>query len=104
MATGGDPIRQLPVDQLQPTPEELQIVNTIFKTHKTTMDKVIAESKDALLVGVLFIALSLPQADDLVNKYIPISTTSTYMTLLIKALAIIIFYWVFKYFYLSRKS
>ena len=64
----GDPISQLPVDQSQPSNNELQIVNSLFTKHKSTMDTLVEEAKDSVLIGALFIAFSLPLVDGLIEK------------------------------------
>jgi uncharacterized membrane protein YbjE (DUF340 family) len=100
----GDPIAQLPVDQSQPTSNELQIVNTLFTTHKNIMDTIVEEAKDSLLIGFLFIVFSLPVIDNLIKRVLPMSEKSSYILIAIKALAVMALYWLIKHFYLSRKT
>lgn len=99
----GDAIAQLPVDQNPPSNTEIQIIDTLFKKHQSTMDIIAEESKDALLVAILIILLSLPQVDILINKFIPSARTSPYMLLLAKGIVAAIFFWLVKHFYLSRR-
>ena len=100
----GDLITQLPVDQSQPTNQELQIVNSLFTKHKSTMNFVIKEVKDSLLIGALFIVFSLPITDTMIRKVVPMSEKSLYVMLAIKAVAVMALYWLIKHFYLSRKN
>lgn len=100
----GDPIAQLPVDQVPPNPSEIQIIDTLFKKHRGTMEVIAEESKDAMLVGILVIVSCLPQINSLINKLLPMTSTSIYIMYLIKGLGAAIFYWLIKHFYLSRKS
>jgi hypothetical protein len=101
---GDDVITQLPVDKTTPTHEELQIVNTLFKKHGGNIKIMFNEAKDAVLVGIIYILFSLPQLDDYIKKFLPITTKSVYFLLLIKVVFAIILYWVVKHFYLSRKN
>lgn len=98
----GDPITQLPVDQEPLNSSEVEIVNTLFKENRSTLDKIVGDSKDALFVGVLVILFSLPQVDLLINKLVPSTAKSPYITVLVKGLIAVAMFWIIKYFYLSR--
>jgi len=100
----GDPISQLPVDQNPPKPDEIQLINTLFKKNRKTMDIIFDELKDALLVALLVIISCLPQLDKLLHRFIPITEKSPYILLLIKGLITGILFWLIKHFYLSKKS
>lgn len=99
----GDPIDQLPSDKLQPNPNELQIIDTLFKNNRRSIDIILTELKDAVIVGVIVVLLSLPQFQQLINRLIPITNTSPYILILIKALFAILLFWVLKFFSLARK-
>ena len=103
-APRGDPIAQLPVDQSQPSHNELQIVNTLFTKHKSTMDVLLEEAKDSVIIGVLFVIFSIPLVDSLIKRVLPITEKSPYILIGIKAIAVMAFYWLIKHFYLSRKG
>ena len=100
----GDPIAKLPVDQSQPTSNELQIVNSLFTKHRSTMDTVMEEAKDSLIIGLLFVIFSLPLVDSLIKRILPMTEKSPYILVAIKAVAVMALYWLIKHFYLSRKS
>jgi hypothetical protein len=100
----GDPISQLPVDQTPPNPTEIQIIDTLFKKHRRTMDIVFDEAKDSLLVALLVILVCLPQVDVTIRKFLPITDRSPYILVLVKGLVAAVLFWLTKYFYLSRKS
>lgn len=100
----GDSISNLPVDQNPPSPNETQIIDTLFKKHKSTMEIVMDEGKDSILVAILVIIFSLPQIDAYIKRFIPVTEKSIYILLLIKALMAMIAFWLIKHFYLSRKS
>jgi hypothetical protein len=100
----GDPITQLPVDHNSPSNTEVQIVDTLFRKHRSAMDVIAEESKDAVLVAILVIAFSLSQIDNLINSVLPMTKTSPYILVLVKGIIAAIFYWLIKHFYLSRSS
>lgn len=100
----GDPIAQLPVDQSTPNQSETEIINTLFKKNRRTMDVIVTELKDSFIVGILVVLVCLPQIDIIINKILPITTKSPYFLLLIKAIIAIALFWIIKHFYLSRKS
>jgi hypothetical protein len=100
----GDPIAQLPVDQSQPTNNELQIVNSLFTKHKGTVNTLVAEAKDSLIIGLLFIIFSLPVVDSLIKRLIPMTQKSSHVLVAVKAVAVMAIFWLVSHFYLSRKS
>lgn len=102
---GGDPITHLPVDKSIPTPNEIHLVNSLFnEPNKSTMNMIIHEGKDSILIGILFIIFSLQQIDEMIKKIIPSTANSMYIMLGVKAIMIMAVWWVIKHFYLSRKS
>jgi hypothetical protein len=98
-----DILEQLPVDKINPTPDEINIMNTLFTQHKKEVSVIFTELKDCLIIAILFILFSIPQLDDLIKKFIPITRTSFYILLLIKVAILIIIYWFIKHFYLAKK-
>ena len=54
-----DILEQLPVDKINPTPDELHIMDTLFKQHKTEVNVIFMELKDCLIIAILFILFSL---------------------------------------------
>lgn len=99
----GDPIARLPVDNNPPTNNEIQIIDTLFKKHRGTMDIIFEESKESFCVAFLVIILSLPQIDDIIKKFLPIAVTSSYILILIKGILAMSLFWIVKHFYLSRR-
>ena len=100
----GDSISNLPVDQNPPSPNETQIIDTLFKKHKSTMEVIMDEGKDSFLAGILVILFSLPQIDNFIQKFIPVTEKSIYILLLIKGLIAMFAFWLIKHFYLCRKG
>ena len=99
-----DLISDLPVDKNEPTPSEIQIIDTIFKKHKKTMNSIFLEAKESLIVGILFVIFSIPVVDSVIKRFIPSANNSSYILLLIKILLVMLLFWVLKHFYLSRKN
>jgi hypothetical protein len=102
--TSSDLLTDLPSDKIQPSHEELQLVNMLFKQHNSTMYLIFNEAKEALFVGILFILFSIPQLDDLIKKFIPIANNSIYFLIIIKALLLMLLFWLIKHFYLAKKN
>lgn len=99
----GDPIIQLPVDQHLPTNNEIQIIDSLFKKHPNKINLIINELKDSILVALIFIILNIPQIDQYIHRFIPITVNSPYIMILIKAIFAALFFWIIKNFSLSRK-
>lgn len=91
-----DIIDQLPVDQSLPTHDEINLINNIFKKEKTNIQKICAEFKDIIYIGIIYILFSIPYIDTLIHSLIPLSFTYPYILLLIKAILFMILYWVSK--------
>lgn len=102
--SNADPISQLPADQTQPSHNELMIVNSLFKDHGNSINIIFKEMQDAILVGILFITLSLPQIDDMIKRILPMTQNSIYILLLVKAIIVMALFWLIKHLYLSRKD
>lgn len=94
--SSGDFIPQLPISKTPPTPNELRIVDNLFKSEET-LKIVFKEFKDAILIGVLFIIFSLPQIDTLIQKFAPVIVSgSAYFMFSFKALVFVIVYYFIK--------
>ena len=100
----GDPILQLPVDKNIPMPNEVHIIDTLFKKHKGAMNMIFEEGKDSIIVALLIIASCLPQIDQTFQKILPITQKSPYFLFVGKGLLFGLLFWLIKHFYLSRKG
>lgn len=100
---GGDDISTLPVDTLPPTHNDLEILDKLFPMQSLPMQIVASESKDAIIVGLLFVIFSLPPVDETIKKFLPVMVKAPYLLIFVKALAFIILFWILKNLYLSRK-
>jgi len=98
----GDIVENLPTDQQEPSPHETQLFDTVFTQKKTIFDTIMGESKNILLLGALYILLSLPPLDNLLKRYIPL-LESPYMLVGFKAVLLMVIYFVVVNIYLVRK-
>lgn len=104
--SNADLIKNLPTDKVQPSPDEIQMMDILFKNTSSSsygINNLLTELKDVLTLGILFILFSIPQLDTLFNKFIPITSTSPYILILSKTGFIMMFYWIIKHFYLMKK-
>lgn len=99
-----DEIKKLPTDQSLPSPNEVQILNTLFQHKYSAVQKIMSQTKDVLLIGLLYILFSLPQIDDMIRKLIPVTTSSIYMLIFVKALLFMLIYFIIKNLYLVKKQ
>ena len=100
----GDIIENLPTDKNEPSPPEIQIVDTLFKQHHTTIEKLLIGIQDVILIGILFILFSIPQIDHYVCKISPSSSTSPYILIFVKALLFMLSFFLLKNIYIVRKT
>lgn len=99
----GDVLASLPVDETVPNHNEIQILETLFKEKHSGISRILENTKDVLIVGILFIFFSLSQVDEIIHKIFPSAKNSPYITLGIKALGFMLLYFVLKNWYLCRK-
>jgi hypothetical protein len=99
-----DIIAQLPTDKILPSDNELKILNSLFVEKKSAMKNIFDEAYEPFIVGIIFVILSVPQVDDFIKSNIPISNNSLYFLLLIKMVAVMILFWLVKYFHLCKKE
>jgi hypothetical protein len=98
-----DDLSTLPTDKNNPSDVDKQLADTIFGEQLSFPQKLLKECKDMFILGLLFVVLSLPQLDQLIKKFVPMTNNSIYILILIKALVIMVLYWIINHFYLSRK-
>jgi hypothetical protein len=88
-----DHIDKLPVDQNPVSHQEAQIVETLFKENKNEIKTTFEELKDSLMVGILFLVLSLPQTERLIQSFLP-STQNVYILIAIKTVVFVFFLYI----------
>ena len=99
-----DIIDNLPLDQSVVTNNEAEIIKVIVGEHKGTVNKILKETKDVLIAGVLFVALSqFGAVDELIIRFIP--TANNHMIMgIVKFLIFVVLLFVIYNFALSRGS
>lgn len=100
----GDIIEKLPVDTSVPSHNEIRITDQLFQKKKGIFDKILQNSKNIIILGILFIILSLPFVDNFIIKFINITGTSPYILIGVKAILFMFSYFIIKNIYLARKS
>jgi hypothetical protein len=99
----GDPISSLPVDEQPPTEKERLLVEKYFKKNISTFSKIMDSGQDAIVVGLIYIVMSLPQVDTLLIRFFPSLENQNYVRLAVKGLIATILFYCVKYMYLIRK-
>ena len=99
----GEFLNNLPSDQTEPSVHEITIIDTLFKEKQTTLNKFLFQTQDILIMGILFVLISLPQIDSFVGKLVPIASKSVYTMIGIKAIVFMTIFFVIKNLYLVRK-
>jgi len=98
-----DLIDKLPTDKNAISTSEYKVLNNLFK-HPETTNLVFSEFKDAIVAGILFAIFSIGYIDTLIYKVIPsLKNFSPFYLIGIKALFIIVIFFVLKHFFLLRK-
>ena len=99
----GDMIEKLPSDDSQPSHNELQIVNTLFKKHTSDMKSIATEFSEPAIIAGLVVFLWLPPVDNAIKNFFPSITHSPLLLVATKAFFIGVLFWLIKHFYLSRR-
>lgn len=99
-----DAVDSLPTDQNSPSNADIQLVDMLFQEKQTLMKTVLDNTRDILCASFLFLLLSLPQADDLIKKYIQMTNSSPYILILVKAFIFAFLFFILKNFYLVQKK
>jgi hypothetical protein len=102
-ASQSDLIDNLPTDETDLDKSDLQVINSLFKENKSNVQKFLDESKDMIIVGILFMIFTLPILDSYIIKFFPSSSTSPYILLGIKCILVMASYFILKNLYLVRK-
>jgi hypothetical protein len=100
----GDDISKLKIDKIPPTQFENDFINNLFEEKKPIVSVLFSEFKNLIILGVLYIVLSLKKVDTVIYKMLPMTATSEYALIIAKAVLLMVFYWIFKHFYLSKRD
>ena len=102
MGEFGDVIVNLPTDPTPPSHEEAEVVETFFQKNQGFFDRVMADAKDALVLGFLFALLISPPVEETLKRFFP-SMASPFMSILIRTLVFVLIYYVLKNLHVVRK-
>jgi len=98
-----DLIEKLPTDKNIISTSEYKVLNNLFK-HSETTNLVFCEFKDAIVAGILFAIFSIGYIDTLFYKVIPsLKNFSSTILIGLKAVLIIIIFFILKHFFLLKK-
>lgn len=101
--TNSDLLQKLPVDNNEPTKEEVNVIQSLFPPKQNKeMQLIFNEAKESIIVGILFLIFSVPYLDTVIQKILPLAQ-SPFIMILVKVALMMVLYWVIKHFYLARK-
>lgn len=89
-----DVLETLPSDKIQPSSDELNIINSLFKKKESKIKLILYSFKDIFIAGFLFIILSLPQVNTLLSNIFPSVKNSIYLSLVIKTIIFMVIYYI----------
>lgn len=92
--SNADILENLPSDKLEPSNEELSIIHSLFKKKENKIKIILYSLKNIFIAGFLFIILSLPVFDTILNKIFPFTQKSAYLSLIVKAVIFMIIYYI----------
>ncbi len=91
-----DVINELPSDENPVSDNEMKIVNMLFKEKEKIKSKTTKDIFDVVVVGFLFVLISLPCFDSLFQ------IESTNIILIIKTVLIMFLFWIIRYVELKK--
>lgn len=95
----GDPIQSLPVDDINPSANDMELSKILFGQEEDGNDrKKIPESQSTIinlgLIGLLYIIMSLEQTDRFLTEVLPSVKSQPYLLLFVKCLLVVLIYYV----------
>lgn len=99
----GDQLSGLPVDNTQPSPEEIQLATKIFPEKTGIMNTIFSELKGAMIVAILFVILTLPIVDRFIKSCVTATENSEIILIGVKAFLMGFLYYISVNFGLIRK-
>ena len=91
-----DAINELPSDENPVSDNEMKIVNMLFKEKEKIKSKTTKDIFDVVVVGFLFVLISLPCFDSLFQ------IENTNIILIIKTILIMFLFWIIRYVELKK--
>lgn len=100
----GDLIEELPSDSKPYNKNEIDLMNMVFQDNNEELNNLFKGVYEPMLIALLVIIFNLPPLIEAIHKFIPITKTSIYFTIVIKAIFISVLFWILKNANLSRKN
>lgn len=92
----GDIINNLPTNEVQLSPGDIQVIDSLFKNNGNAIIIILKEFKDCFIFAFIGMLMFTPPVDSLLTRIVPISKTSIVINFCIKLLLATVIIWVFK--------
>ena len=92
----GDPISELPTTDEVPTHDDIQVIQSIFKTNEKEVINIIDDLKEPVVICIIVFLLSLPFCNNLLNRYIPSVGTETCLGAIVKGILVGLILWILR--------
>lgn len=92
----GDSISSLPTTDEVPTQDDIQLIQSVFKTNEKEVITVIDDLKEPIILCVFVVIISLPYVNTLVNTYIPSFGNETYLGAIVKGILVGLILWILR--------
>jgi hypothetical protein len=99
-----DLIDKLPIDETPLDTSDITILENVFKDNSKDIDNIVYNMKDILIAGGIFTVVSLPVIQTVLNKLLPVTRNSDYISIVIKAIVFMLALYVITYFNLAKKK
>lgn len=96
MSENGDPISSLPTTDEVPTQDDIQLIQSVFKSNEKEVITIIDDLKEPIIICVIVVILSLPYVNTLINTYIPSFGNETYLGAIIKGIIVGLILWLLR--------
>jgi len=92
----GDLISSLPTSDEIPTQDDIQLIQSVFKTNEKEVITIIDDLKEPVIICIVVVILSLPYINTLINTYIPSVGNETYLGAIIKGIILGLVLWLLR--------
>lgn len=92
----GDLISSLPTTDEIPTENDIQLIQSVFKTNEKEVITIIDDLKEPIIIFIVVIILSLPYVNTLINTYIPSFGNETYLGAIVKGVIVGMVLWILR--------
>lgn len=95
-------IHSLPTDQIPPSPQEKQMINTFFP--QKGFQSLCYEFKDVIIIGIIYFVVGLPFIDGIIKSIFSSAQNSSLILLGTKSILFMIIYFIIMNWGYSRKK